>query len=71
MASEGSTRRGSYSEQEIEPGLQAVAFFSGDTRRAAKELKRLGHPVPRTTLRDADPVTVECSSAIPPRGRQL
>jgi len=46
------TRRGSYSEEEIERGLQAVAYFSGDTRRAAKELKSLGHPVPRTTLRN-------------------
>lgn len=42
--------KGRYSEEEIERGLLTIALVAGNTRRAARELKAQGHPVPRTTL---------------------
>lgn len=41
---------GSYSEPEIERGLQAVAICSGNTRRAAQLLEDQGTTIPRSTL---------------------
>jgi hypothetical protein len=41
----------SYDEQDIERGLQGIALFSGNARAAARELKKLGHPIPEATLR--------------------
>jgi hypothetical protein len=40
------------SEEDIGRGLSAVAYFSGNTRAAAKALKEQGLSVPRSTLRD-------------------
>lgn len=39
-----------YTDEEIDQGLTMVAICSGNTRRAAAELKRNGKPIPRTTL---------------------
>jgi hypothetical protein len=44
--------RSSYSEEEITRGLSAVAYFNGNTRRAADALKEQGLKIPRSTLRD-------------------
>lgn len=42
-------RRG-YSEQEITDALTALALFNGSARAAARELKRQGRPIPKSTL---------------------
>ena len=39
-----------YSEEETARGLQTVALFAGNTRRAARHLEACGHPIPRSTL---------------------
>lgn len=46
----GHARGGSYSEEETERGLLAVALAAGNTRRAARQLKAQGYPIPRGTL---------------------
>ena len=42
---------GGYSEDEIARGLQALALFAANSRRAAEHLKACGHPIPRSTLK--------------------
>jgi hypothetical protein len=44
-------RRTSYTTEDIERGLSALAFYAGNSIRAASALKEMGHPVPARTLR--------------------
>ena len=44
--------RSSYTSEEIERGLSAVALVQGNTRRAAAALKAEGLAIPRTTLQE-------------------
>jgi hypothetical protein len=44
-------RRTSYTTEDIERGLSALAFHAGNSNRASAVLKEMGHPVPARTLR--------------------
>ena len=52
MTSNGRAPAGRYSESEIQAGLEALAYFTGNSRRAATFLARHGTPIPRSTLKD-------------------
>ncbi len=41
---------GSYSEEDVERGLVAVALAAGNTRQASRQLKAQGRSIPRGTL---------------------
>src|SRR4051794_17420549 len=45
-------KRKSYSEEQIQLGLTALAYASGNSRRASRELKQVGLAIPQRTLHD-------------------
>jgi hypothetical protein len=50
-ALESHVKGGSYTDQEVERGLVALALCSGNSRRAARLLEDRGLPIPRSTLK--------------------
>ena len=64
MLSAEETRRSSYSVEQIEAGLAAMAMWHGNSRQASRVLKEAGLEIPHTTL-------VEWPKAYPERFQEL